>query len=61
MVSLKCGMLLGVFALATEPVLRYTSSIIETLEKFFSTMRQKKRLKRENTKRAKDKQNSKIY
>ncbi|MGI6006289.1 MAG: cation-translocating P-type ATPase [Ruminococcus sp.] len=42
-VSLKCGMLLGVFTLVTEPVLRYTSIFIETVERTFSNMRQKRK------------------
>lgn len=46
-VSLKCGMLLGVFTLATEPVLRYTSMFVAFVENTFSTMRRKRREKKE--------------
>ncbi|MGI6010899.1 MAG: cation-translocating P-type ATPase [Ruminococcus sp.] len=50
-VSLKCGMLLGVFTLATEPVLRYTSIFVATVEKTFSSMRQRRREKKKKTSR----------
>src|SRR5699024_5927176 len=45
-VSLKCGMLLGVFALATEPVLRYTCRFVEWVETTFSNMRKQHRKKK---------------
>ena len=45
-VSLKCGMLLGVFALATEPVLRYTCRFVEWVETTFSNMRRQHRKKK---------------
>ena len=45
-VSLKCGMLLGVFALATEPVLRYTCRFVEWVETTFSNIRRQHRKKK---------------
>ena len=48
MVSLKCGMLLVIFALCTEPVLRYLSIFVEFLQRTFSQLNKRNRMRRAN-------------
>ena len=41
-ISLQCGMLLTLFAIATEPILRYTSALIRFLQEKVSARRAEK-------------------
>jgi len=43
-ISRQCAMLLGIFAIATEPLLRYSSILIEGIHKKFSSYRKKRRV-----------------
>lgn len=44
-VSTKCAMLLGVFAIATEPVLRYSEALIQKIEQLGSSFNQRRKKK----------------
>jgi len=46
-VSLKCGMLLAVFSLVTEPLFRYLTIAVEGIHKFFTNLKERNRKVRE--------------